>query len=55
LDDERERRVTLLLLGKGAVLARWLMRPLAAEMDESRQHDDGATHPAFAVALRQIR
>jgi hypothetical protein len=33
-DDEHERRVTLLLLGKGAVLARWLVRPLAAEMDE---------------------
>ena len=36
-DDEQERRVTLLLFGKGAVLARWLMRPLAVEMDESEQ------------------
>jgi hypothetical protein len=35
-DDEHERRVTLLLLGKGAVLARWLVRPLAAEMDEGQ-------------------
>src|SRR5829696_1857645 len=36
-DDERERRVTLLLLGKGAVLARCLVRPLAAELDEFEQ------------------
>jgi hypothetical protein len=36
-DDERERRVTLLLLGKGAVLAHRFERPLAAEMDDDQQ------------------
>jgi hypothetical protein len=34
LDDEEERRVRLLLLGKAAVLARRFERPLAAEMDD---------------------
>jgi hypothetical protein len=33
-DDEEERRVRLLLLGKAAVLAHRDERPLAAEMDE---------------------
>jgi hypothetical protein len=33
-DDEEERRVRLLLLGKAAVLAHRYERPLAAEMDE---------------------
>jgi len=36
-DDDRERRRRLLLLGKGAVLAQRLVRPLAAQMDESEQ------------------
>jgi hypothetical protein len=36
-DDEEERRVRLLLLGKAAVLAHRFERPLAAEMDESQQ------------------
>jgi hypothetical protein len=36
-DDEQERRVRLLLLSKGAVLAHWFDRPLAAELDESEQ------------------
>jgi hypothetical protein len=36
-DDEEERRVRLLLLGKAAVLAHRYERPLAAEMDESQQ------------------
>jgi hypothetical protein len=36
-DDEEERRGRLLLLGKGAVLARRFDRPLAAESDEQRQ------------------
>jgi hypothetical protein len=37
MDDEEERRMRLLLLGKAAVLAHRYERPLAAEMDESRQ------------------
>jgi hypothetical protein len=36
LDDDQERRGRLLLLGKGAVLAQSVARPLAAESDESR-------------------
>jgi hypothetical protein len=36
-DEEQERTVGLLLLGKGAVLAHWFDCPLAAGMDESRQ------------------
>ena len=28
--------MTLLLLGKGAVLARWIVPPLTAQMDENR-------------------
>jgi hypothetical protein len=38
LDDEHERRVGLLLLGKAAVLAHRLARPLAAESDEEREY-----------------
>ena len=37
LDDDQERRVRLLLLGKGADLAHRFERPLAAELDESEQ------------------
>jgi hypothetical protein len=37
LDDEQARGLRLLLLGKGAVLARRLARSLAAELDESEQ------------------
>jgi hypothetical protein len=33
-DDDQERTVRLLLLGKGAVLAHRFERPLAAAMDE---------------------
>ena len=36
-DDEEERRARLLLLGKGAVLAHRIERPLAAEMDDDQQ------------------
>jgi hypothetical protein len=36
-DDEHERRARLLLLSKGAVLAHWLHRPLAAGMDDEEQ------------------
>jgi GNAT superfamily N-acetyltransferase len=35
-DDDHERRARLLLLGKGAVLARRLALPLAAELDEKQ-------------------
>ena len=34
VDDDQERRVRLLFLGKGAVLAHRLPRPLAAESDD---------------------
>ena len=37
LDDEEERTVGLLLLGKGAVLARRFERPLAAGLDDQRE------------------
>jgi hypothetical protein len=37
LDDEEERRVRLLLLGKAAVLTHRYERPLAAEMDDDQQ------------------
>jgi hypothetical protein len=40
-DDEEERRVRLLLLGKAAVLAHRYERPLAAEMDETEQWRSG--------------
>ena len=41
--------MTLLLFGKGAVLARWLMRPLAIEMDETEQRPTrGAANPLGA-------
>jgi hypothetical protein len=34
MDDEHERRVRHLLLSKGAVLAHWFDRPLAALLDD---------------------
>jgi hypothetical protein len=37
LGDDQERRRRLLLVGKPAVMARRLARPLAAELDESQQ------------------
>ncbi len=37
LDDDHERRVRLLLLGKGAVLAHGFDRPLAVESDDERE------------------
>jgi hypothetical protein len=36
-DEEQERTVGLLLLGKGAVFAHRFDRPLAVEMDDSQQ------------------
>jgi hypothetical protein len=36
-DDEEERRVRLLLLGKAAVLAQRYERPRATEMDDDQQ------------------
>ena len=41
MDDDRERRGRVLLLGKGAVLAHRLARPLAAESDETEQWGSG--------------
>jgi hypothetical protein len=37
MDDEHERRVRLLLLSEGAVLAHWFQRPLAAGMDDDQK------------------
>ena len=37
MNDDRERRGRVLLLGKGAVLAHRLARPLAAESDDKQQ------------------
>ena len=37
LDDHRERRGRVLLLGKGAVLTQRVAGPLAAELDESER------------------
>ena len=39
-DDAQERRVRLLLLGKGAVFAHGFDRPLAAGMDEYEQRPE---------------
>jgi hypothetical protein len=40
-DDDQERPARLLLLGKGAVPAQRLARPLAAQMDEEQEHTVG--------------
>ena len=40
-DDEQDRRVSLLLLGKEAILAHRFERPLDAEMDETEQRRGG--------------
>ena len=59
-DDEQERRVRLLLLGKGAVLAHRFERPLAAELDEYEQRpigdadDCSAWIPAVSASLPLI-
>ena len=45
LDDHRERRGRVLLLGKGAVLTQRVAGPLAAELDEKQQR----TSPSFAL------
>src|SRR5215208_5556449 len=37
MDDDRERRGRVLLLGKGTVLAHRLARPLAAESDDDHE------------------
>ena len=37
LDDHRERRGRVLLLGKGAVLTQRVAGPLAAELDEKQK------------------
>ena len=41
LDDHRERRGRVLLLGKGAVLTQRVAGPLAAELDETEQWGSG--------------
>jgi hypothetical protein len=43
-DDDQERRGRLLLLGKGAVLAHRLARPLAAKLDDQRQRGEEPEH-----------
>jgi hypothetical protein len=45
MDDDQERSGRLLLLGKGAVLAHRLARPLAAESDETQQRCEDAAYP----------
>src|SRR5918992_1710196 len=56
-DEEQERTVGLLLLGKGAVLAYGFDRPLAVEMDEQEQSGlrcpdawKGAVSPSLLLA-----
>ena len=53
-DDEEERSVRLLLLGKAAVLAHRFERPLAAEMDDSEQGrlEPRAPRPLLGFAQR---
>jgi hypothetical protein len=52
-DDEEQRRVRLLLLGKAAVLAHRFERPLAAEMDEQEQ--SGLPLPSCMEAVATAR
>jgi hypothetical protein len=54
-DDDQERRGRRLLLGKGAVLAHRLARPLAAELDESEQwpRSSDATRSAAPYRAKQ--
>jgi hypothetical protein len=54
-DDEQERGLRLLLLGKGAVFAQRFERSLAAEMDDFRQRAQRQTERGRAVAPRQKR
>ena len=53
LDDHRERRGRVLLLGKGAVLTQRVAGPLAAELDESEQRPDTPTRATAPLLLRQ--
>jgi hypothetical protein len=57
MDEEQERTVGLLLLGKRAVLAHGFDRPLAVEMDEQEQSGlrcpdawKGAVSPSLLLA-----
>ena len=54
-DEEQERRVGLLLLGKGAVLAHGFDHPLAAEMDETEQSPAARGANVLAPALLYMR
>src|SRR5688572_26366297 len=53
-DEDQERRVRLLLLGKGAALAHWFHRPLAAGMDENQQRSvsAGTSHVDCSVRVK---
>jgi hypothetical protein len=56
-DEAQERRGRLLLLGKGAVLAHRLARPLAAETDEleqspAREERERAAAPFMDAGVR---
>jgi hypothetical protein len=51
-DDDQERRVRLLLLGKGAVLAHRFERLLAAELDEERKYGVPAGTPRVRHSFR---
>ena len=51
LDDHRERRGRVLLLGKGAVLTQRVAGPLAAELDDKRKRQV----PGAALALRRFQ
>ena len=54
-DDDQERRGRLLLLGKGAVLAHRLARPLAAESDESEQSADTTARELAGCSFPTMR
>ena len=55
LDDHRERRGRVLLLGKGAVLTQRVAGPLAAELDDQRQRSDAPNDAVSALSLRGTR
>lgn len=55
LDDHRERRGRVLLLGKGAVLTQRVAGPLAAELDEEQQRESVAACSSTSAPSRQKR
>ena len=50
LDDHRERRGRVLLLGKGAVLTQRVAGPLAAELDEKQHRAAECPHCCFEAS-----